>query len=291
MLSYLILSGLTTGSIYALVALGIVLVYKSTGTINFAHGDQLMVAGFIAFTLHVLLGLPYLLSMAGAVAGGFVLGAVAERIGFRSVLRTSLVNVVLATLGLSFVLKGVARMTWGGISDYLSFPPLVPPDPIILGEIILLPQQLVVTAGALAVMGCFALFFRLTPVGKAMQATADNPKAARLVGIRVERIHMLAFGVGAAVAGAGAALMAPITLLYPDIGFNLFIKGFAAAVLGGLTSLPGALVGGLAIGIVEALAGGYIHSSVLEVSAFVAIMATLILRPRGLMGGPPPRRA
>ncbi len=291
MLSYLVLSGLTTGSIYALVALGIVLVYKATGTINFAHGDQLMIAGFIAYTLHVMLGLPYLVSMAGAVAGGFALGALAERIGFRAVLRTSLVNVVLATLGLAFVLKGVARLTWGGISDYLTFPPLVSPEPILIGDMILLPQQLVVTGGALAVMGAFALFFRLTTIGKSMQATADNPKAARLVGIRVEQVHMLAFAVGASVAGAGAALMAPLTLLYPDIGFMLFIKGFAAAVLGGLTSLPGALAGGLAIGIVEALAAGYIHSSVQEVSGFVAIMATLILRPRGLLGGPPPRRA
>jgi branched-chain amino acid transport system permease protein len=291
LLSYLLLSGLTTGSIYALVALGIVLVYKATGTINFAHGDQLMIAGFLAFTLHVLMGLPYLVALAGAVAGGFLLGALAERIGFRAVLRTSLVNVVLATLGLSFVLKGFARLTWGGLGDYLSFPPLVSPEPIMVGDLILLPQQLVVTAGALAVMGAFALFFRLTTIGKAMQATADNPRAARLVGIRVEHVHLLAFAVGAAVAGAGATLMAPLTLLYPDIGFMLFIKGFAAAVLGGLTSLPGALVGGLAIGVVEALAAGYIHSSFLEVSAFVAIMATLLLRPRGLMGGPPPRRA
>ncbi len=285
------LSGLTTGSIYALVALGIVLVYKATGTINFAHGDQLMIAGFLAYTLHVMLGLPYLVAMLGAVIGSFLLGALAERIGFRAVLRSNLINVVLATLGLSFVLKGVARLTWGGISDYLSFPPLVSPDPIMIGDLILLPQQLVVTAGALVVMGLFALFFRLTTIGRAMQATADNPKAARLVGIRVEHIHMLAFAVGAAVAGAGATLMAPLTLLYPDIGFTLFIKGFAAAVLGGLTSLPGALVGGLAIGIVEALAAGYIHSSFLEVSAFIAIMLTLVLRPRGLMGGPPPRRA
>ncbi|WP_149538265.1 branched-chain amino acid ABC transporter permease [Siccirubricoccus phaeus] len=291
MLSYLVLSGLTTGSIYALVALGIVLVYKATGTINFAHGDQLMIAGFLAYTLHVMLGLPYLVAMLGAVIGSFLLGALAERIGFRAVLRSNLINVVLATLGLSFVLKGVARLTWGGISDYLSFPPLVSPDPIMIGDLILLPQQLVVTAGALVVMGLFALFFRLTTIGRAMQATADNPKAARLVGIRVEHIHMLAFAVGAAVAGAGATLMAPLTLLYPDIGFTLFIKGFAAAVLGGLTSLPGALVGGLAIGIVEALAAGYIHSSFLEVSAFIAIMLTLVLRPRGLMGGPPPRRA
>jgi branched-chain amino acid transport system permease protein len=291
LLSYLLLAGISTGAIYALVGLGIVLVYKATGTINFAHGDQLMIAAFLAWTLHVALGLPYLVAMAGAVAGGFALGALAERIGFRAVLRTSQVNVVLATLGLAFVLKGVAWLTWGGISDYLAFPPLVPPEPIIIGDIILLPQQLVVTAGAFAVMGAFALFFRFTTVGKAMQAAADNPKAARLVGIRVERIHMLAFAVGSAVAGAGAALMAPVTLLYPDIGFMLFIKGFAAAVLGGLTSLPGALLGGLAIGVVEALAGGYIASSAIEVSAFVAIMATLILRPRGLLGGPPPRRA
>jgi branched-chain amino acid transport system permease protein len=124
-----------------------------------------------------------------------------------------------------------------------------------------------------------------------MQATADNPRAARLVGIRVDRVHLLAFGVGAALAGAAAALMAPITLLYPDIGFPLFIKGFAAAVFGGLDSLPGTLLGALAIGLIESLAGGYIGSGFLDVSAFLVIMAVLLIRPRGLLGSAALRRA
>jgi branched-chain amino acid transport system permease protein len=256
-----------------------------------AHGEFLMISGFLAYSLYVLAGLPYLVSILGAVLLAFLLGAIAERVAFRPLMRANMVSLVLATVGVSFILKGSGRMLWGGRGDYLAFPPLLPPDPIIIGEIILVPQQLVVLAGAMAVMVAFALFFRLTRIGKTMQATADNPKAARLVGIRVEQVHMLAFGVGAAIAGAAAALMAPITLLYPDIGFSLFIKGFAAAVLGGLNSMAGALLGGLVIGVIESLAGGYIATSFLEVSAFIVIMFTLIFKPSGLLGSNPVRRA
>jgi len=291
MLTYLLLGGLTSGALYALVALGIVLVYKATGTINFAHGEFLMISGFLAYSLYVFAGLPYLISILGAVLLAFLLGAIAERIAFRPLMHANMVSLVLATVGVSFILKGSGRMLWGGRGDYLAFPPLLPPDPIIIGEIILVPQQLVVLAGAMVVMVAFALFFRLTRIGKTMQATADNPKAARLVGIRVEQVHMLAFGVGAAIAGAAAALMAPITLLYPDIGFSLFIKGFAAAVLGGLNSMAGALLGGFLIGVIESLAGGYIATSFLEVSAFIVIMVTLIFKPRGLLGLNAVRRA
>ena len=291
MLTYLLLGGLTSGALYALVALGIVLVYKATGTINFAHGEFLMISGFLAYSLYVFAGLPYLVSILGAVLLAFLLGAIAERIAFRPLMHANMVSLVLATVGVSFILKGSGRMLWGGRGDYLAFPPLLPPDPIIIGEIILVPQQLVVLAGAMVVMVAFALFFRLTRIGKTMQATADNPKAARLVGIRVEQVHMLAFGVGAAIAGAAAALMAPITLLYPDIGFSLFIKGFAAAVLGGLNSMAGALLGGFLIGVIESLAGGYIATSFLEVSAFIVIMVTLIFKPRGLLGLNAVRRA
>jgi len=291
MLTYLLLGGLTSGALYALVALGIVLVYKATGTINFAHGEFLMISGFLAYSLYVFAGLPYVISILGAVLLAFLLGAIAERIAFRPLMHANMVSLVLATVGVSFILKGSGRMLWGGRGDYLAFPPLLPPDPIIIGEIILVPQQLVVLAGAMVVMVAFALFFRLTRIGKTMQATADNPKAARLVGIRVEQVHMLAFGVGAAIAGAAAALMAPITLLYPDIGFSLFIKGFAAAVLGGLNSMAGALLGGFLIGVIESLAGGYIATSFLEVSAFIVIMVTLIFKPRGLLGLNAVRRA
>ncbi|MGE0718807.1 MAG: branched-chain amino acid ABC transporter permease, partial [Alphaproteobacteria bacterium] len=286
----LILSGITTGALYALVALGIVVVFKATGTVNFAHGDLFMIGGFLAFTFHVMLGMPYLAALGLAVLSGFAIGVLTDRIAFRPLMRSNLVSLVLATVGFSFIIKGIARSVWGGKADLFAFPPLIDPNPIFLGPLIIIPQQLVAIGGAVMVMAAFAAFFRLTRIGKMMQATADNPKAATLVGIRTDRIYMYAFAVGAAVAASAAVLMAPLTLLYPDIGFILFIKGFAAAVLGGLSSLPGAVAGGLVVGVVEALAGGYIHSSFLEVSAFIVIMAVLVLKPTGLFGATGLRR-
>jgi branched-chain amino acid transport system permease protein len=145
-------------------------------------------------------------------------------------------------------------------------------------------QQLVVLGAALAVMASFFAFFKATRAGQWMQATASNPKAATLCGIRVSRVYMYTFAVGAAVAGAAAVLMAPLTLLYPDIGFVLFVKGFAAAVLGGLTSVPGAIVGGLLVGVLEQLSAGFIHTTFQDVSAFIVIMFALIFLPTGILG-------
>ena len=290
LLTYLLLSGLTTGSLYALIALGIVVVNKATGVINFAHGELFMFCGFVAWMLHVQMGVPYLPSLLLAVAFGFLLGVMTDLIAFRPLKNANIISLVLATIGVAFVLRGTARVIWGGKGDYLPFPPITSPEPVMIGEIMVIPQQLAVLAGAIVIMVVFAAFFRLTRAGKMMQATADNAKAATLVGIRVDRIYMLAFGTGAAIAGAAAVLMAPLTLLYPDMGFAFFIKGFAAAVLGGLTSLPGAVLGGIAIGIIEALAGGYIHSSFIEVSAFIVIMFVLVVRPTGLLGATGLRR-
>lgn len=281
--SYLLMSGVTTGALYALVALGLVVVNKATGVINFAQGEFFMFAGFVAWTLHVQFGMNYPLSFLLAVVVGFVLGALTDRIAFRPIDKNDIVSLVLATVGISFMLKGLARVIWGGKADYLSFPPITSPDPIMVGPIMVIPQQLAVLAGTLIIMLVFAAFFRLTRAGKMMQATADNARAARLVGIRTDHIYTLAFGTGAAIAGAAAVLTAPLTLLYPDIGFTFFLKGFAAAVLGGLTSLSGAVLGGLIVGVVESLAGGYIHSSVMELSPFVVIMIVLVFKPTGLL--------
>lgn len=281
--SYLLMSGVTTGALYALVALGIVVVNKATGVINFAQGEFFMFSGFVAWMLHVQMGIGYPFAFLLAVAVGFGLGCLTDRIAFRPLAKTDVVSLVLATVGIAFVLKGLARMIWGGKADYLAFPPITSPEPVMIGNVMVIPQQLAVLAGTAVIMVTFAAFFRLTRAGKMMQATADNAKAATLVGIRVDRIYTLAFGTGAAIAAAAAVLTAPLTLLYPDIGFMFFLKGFAAAVLGGLTSLPGAVAGGLIVGVVESLAGGYIHSSVMEVSPFVVIMIVLVLRPTGLL--------
>jgi len=283
--SYLMATGISTGALYALVALGIVVIYKSTQIVNFAHGEMFMLGGFFAYTFHVMLGWPYLLSLGLSVVLAFGLGILVDRVAFRPLMqRHNLVSVLLAMIGLSFVLKGIARELWGGKGDYLTFPPLISPTPLSFGGIMVMSQQLVVLGAACAVMVLFALFFKFTRAGRFMQATADNPKAAKLVGLRTDRVYMYTFGVGAAVAAAAAVLMAPLTLLYPDIGFNLFIKAFAAAVLGGLTSIPGAVVGGFLIGIIEQLAAGYIHTSMQEVAAFIVIMVVLVFIPTGLFG-------
>lgn len=284
-LSYLIATGISTGALYALVALGIVVIYKATQVVNFAHGEMFMLGGFFAFTFHVMLGWPYLPSFALAVALAFAVGIAVDRIAFRPLMqRQTLVSVLLVMIGLSFVLKGVARWLWGGKGDYLTFPPLISPEPLSFAGIMVMSQQLVVLGAACAVMIVFALFFKLTRAGRFMQATADNQKAAKLVGLRTDRVYMYTFGVGSAVAAAAAVLMAPLTLLYPDIGFMLFIKAFAAAVLGGLTSIPGAVVGGFLIGIIEQLAAGYLHTAMQEVAAFIVIMIVMIFIPTGLFG-------
>jgi branched-chain amino acid transport system permease protein len=283
--SYLMATGISTGALYALVALGIVVIYKATQVVNFAHGEMFMLGGFFAYTFHVMLEWPFLPSFVLAVALAFAVGVAVDRIAFRPLMqRQNLVSVLLAMIGLSFVLKGVARWLWGGKGDYLTFPPLVSPTPLSFGGIMVMSQQLVVLGAACVVMIVFGLFFKFTRAGRFMQATADNPKAAKLVGLRTDRVYMYTFGVGAAVASAAAVLMAPLTLLYPDIGFMLFIKAFAAAVLGGLTSIPGAVVGGFLIGIIEQLAAGYIHTAMQEVAAFIVIMIVLVFIPTGLFG-------
>jgi branched-chain amino acid transport system permease protein len=290
MFGYLVMTGITTGALYALVALGITVVYKATKAVNFAHGDLFMMGGFIAYTFHVMWGFPYVISLLLAVAASFAIGAISERIVFRPVVRHGMVGVLLTTVGLSFVLKGIARGIWGGKGDFIPFPPLIKGGMFMVAGIPVTPQQLVVLGGALVVMLGFGLFIKFTRFGRIMQATADNTKAARLIGIRIERVYMYTFAVGAALAGAAAVLMAPITLLYPDIGFVLFIKAFAAAVLGGLNSIPGAVLGGFAIGMIEALAGGYINTNLQDVSAYIVIMLVLTFLPNGLLGGPMARR-
>ena len=282
--AYLLSSGVTAGALYALVAVGLVLCYRTTGHIDFAHGELFMMGGFFAFTLHVLLGWPYVPSLLVAVLGAFALGVLTDRAVYRPLIKAPPLTMVLATVGFSYLLKGIGRYFWGGQGEVVPFPPLASPAPVFLGGVPVFPQQLVVLAGALACMALLTVFFRSTRAGKTMQATAEEVRAAYLVGIRVERVYMLTWGAGAALAAVAAVLMAPLTLLTPDIGFNLLLKAFAATILGGLGSMPGAIVGGFLVGIIEALAGGFVSSAFQDVSPFVIIMVVLVVRPTGLFG-------
>lgn len=286
MLGNLLVSGLANGGIYALVAMGLVVVYKASAVVNFAHGEGFMLAGLIAYTLYVIAGVPYAVALVGAVAGACVLGMLTERIAFRPLLRASVVSLVLATTGLSFLLKGVARQIWGGRGSDLAFPPVFAFQPLLVGDLVLTAQSLVVMAGAVATMVAFLLFFRYTLLGKMMRATAENQRAAALCGIRVERISAVTWGVGVALGGVAAVLAAPLTLLYPDMGGPLLIRAFTAALLGGMGSLSGAVLGGLSLGVIENLAGGYVDTSLSEVAPFVLIILVLVARPQGFFGRP-----
>src|SRR5215510_16177632 len=172
MFSYLMATGLTTGAFYALVALGIVIVYKSTQVVNLAHGELFMVGGMLAYTCHVMAGIAYLPSLLLAVAGAFVVGILTERVAYRSVLKHGLASVLVATIGVSFMLKGIARYIWGGKGDYLAFPPIVSPEPMQLGNIMIMSQQLVVLSAAVVVMIGLAIFFRRTRASGCRQRPA-----------------------------------------------------------------------------------------------------------------------
>ncbi len=290
MFGYLLASGLTLGALYALVAVGLVIIVKSTGVINLAHGELFMFGGFFGYLFHVQLGVPYLLAFALAVAAAALLGALIYQAAFRPLIKAGLVPVLLASIAVSFILKGLARFVWGGIGDYIPFPPLVTGAPVRFADIIVLPQQIVAIAASVVALLALAAFFRFAPVGQWMQAMADNVKAATLVGLPIQRLRMLAFALSAAAAGAAAVLIAPLTQLYPDIGFGLFVKAFAGAVLGGLTSLPGAVLGGFIVGLIEAMVAGYVGSKYQDVSAFVVIMFALLFMPRGILGGAAARK-
>jgi branched-chain amino acid transport system permease protein len=283
--AYLLASGLTLGALYALAAVGLVIVVKATSVVNLAQGEMFMFGGFFGFLFHVQLGLPYLPSLLLAVAAAFLMGGLVYHAAFRPLMKSGLVSVLLASIAVSFILKGVARAIWGGVGDYVPFPPMFSGPSIQFGGVIVLPQQLVVLASSLVLLIGVASFFRFTDTGKWMQAMADNAKAATLVGIPIDRLQHLTFALSAGAAGAAAVLMAPLTQLYPDIGFGIFVKAFAGAALGGLSSLPGAVLGGFLVGLIESFVAGYVGSKYQDVSAFVVIMFALLFLPRGILGG------
>ena len=280
----LTISGLALGSIYALIAIGLVIVFKGSGVVNFAHGAMFTVSGFIGYAL-VTSGLPNLLALLVAVAVTTVLGVLIERFAFRPLIVTADPVIFMgATVACFFMVTGVIRMTFGQWGDFFAFPPLISSGPLRIGDILIPTQQLVVLAAALLCLIAFAAFFVRTRHGKQMQAVAENQDAASILGINVSAVFMWIWGAGALLAGLAGILMAPITMVYPDLGMIILIKAFAAAVLGGFDNLLGAAIGGLVLGVVELLCGYYLGSQFQDVIGFMIIIAVLLIRPQGLLG-------
>jgi branched-chain amino acid transport system permease protein len=271
----LVVNGIALGSLYALTAFGIVLIYKTTDVITFAQGETAMFCTFIAFTLLNALQLPFVVAFVLTLLFAMLLGTVIERVILRRVGTTSIINSVIVTVGLSLVLIGLAGWIWG--YETRPFPAPVEGDPLRFGNVVL--SQL--NALVLGVM--LFLFFRYSLTGIAMRAVAQNRLAAQLMGIHIDQINAIGWGVGTALAAITGILIAPLNYLDPNMMGDVVLKAFAAAVLGGITSLPGAVVGGLLLGILDSIIGFEVPELRTSI-AFVLIVLVLVLRPGGLLG-------
>ena len=273
-----VFSGLTVGAIYALVALGFTLIYKASDIINFAQGEFVMLGGMTTvFVAHA--GVPLPLAALIAIIATTVIGLALHRFAIEPARGATSVMI---TIGASIFLRGTAQIVFD--RRFHSLPPLLSADPIQFGGAAILPQSLVVLTTATVIVVVLWLFIERTILGKAVIATAANRLAARLVGIDTGRIVAISFAVSAAMGAIAGVLITPITLTSYDMGTLLALKGFAAAMLGGIGSAPGAVVGGLLIGMFEALAAGYLSSNYKDAVAFLIILIVLVAIPQGLFG-------
>jgi branched-chain amino acid transport system permease protein len=274
-------SGLTVGAIYALVALGFTLIYKASDIINFAQGEFVMLGGMTTVFV-ALAGVPLPLAALIAIIVTTAIGLALHRLAVEPARGASPVTLIMITIGASVFLRGVAQIVFD--RRFHSLPPLFDADPIQFGGAAILPQSLVVLASATVIVTLLWLFIDRTLLGKAVIATAANRLAARLIGVDTRRIVDFSFAVSAAIGAIAGILITPIALTSYDVGTLLALKGFAAAMLGGIGSPLGAVVGGLLIGMIEALAAGYLSSNYKDAVAFLIILVVLVTIPQGLFG-------
>ncbi|MDK2930644.1 MAG: branched-chain amino acid transport system permease protein [Bacillota bacterium] len=288
MLAQQIVSGLAAGCLYALAALGLVLIYRTMDIVNFAHGEMAMVSTFVAYTLLSRLGLPYVLAAAGALAFAALFGMLVERVFLRPIQNGPLISMMIMTLGLFMVFNGAAGWIWG--FDPVSFPYAVKGRPLILWGLIITRDSLLVLTVTLVMAIALYLVLKFTLAGIAIRATSQNARAARLMGVPVPRVYSLTWGMSSALGAVAGILIAPTTFLSPNMMAEVQIKAFTAAVLGGFSSLPGAVVGGLLLGVLENIVAGYISTQLKSTFAFALIVAVLCIRPSGILGTPPRRK-
>ena len=279
----LLIGGIAQGCIYGLIALGFVLIYKATETVSFAQGDLMMLGAFGGLAAMTWIGFPYWLAVLAAVAAMALFGVVLERLVIRPILGQPAFSIVMLTIGIGYVARGLITMIPDIGTETLILP--VPyKDQIwnLAGLVLNVEQMVVIAATSVLCLLLFALF-RYSKIGIAMQAVSQNQLAAYYMGIPVKRLNGLVWGLASAVAAIAGLLLAPITFVHANMGF-IGLKAFPAAVVGGFGSLPGAIVGGLAIGIVESLAGFYLPDGFKDTAPYIAVLIMLMVRPNGLFG-------
>ncbi len=274
-------SGITVGAIYALVGLGFTIIYNASHVINFAQGEFVMLGGMNTVFL-ISAGMPMPVAMLLAVIITIFIGLALEKFAIEPAKGASIVTLIIITIGASIFLRGAAQVLLG--RNFQSLAPISGNDPIMIGGAAMLPQSLWILGSTIVIVIALQFFFNRTLIGKAIVASAHNPVAARLAGINARFILLLSFGLSAMLGGVAGILIAPISLTYPGVGIMLGLKGFCAAILGGFGKPLGAVLGGLILGISEAMTAGYISSAYKDAVAFLIILVVLFFLPRGLFG-------
>ena len=275
-----LLNGLVVGSIYALVALGLALVYGTMGIPNFAHGHLYMLGAYVAFFGVTIAHIGYWPAMLLAVIVLAGVGILLERLVFRPMRHAPEVNIIIAAVGILFFLEALARLIFG--ADFQVLP--TPYDHVVHlpGSLIVTQQQLIIIAAAAILVVALFLFLKRTLIGATIEVVAQSRAGAALVGINADRVSMLVFGISAGLAAAAATLIASINLIYPQMGTSIILKGFAIIVLGGMGSVPGAIIGAFILALAESFGATYISTSYQDFIAFAVLVVILTVRPTGL---------
>lgn len=274
-------SGMTVGAVYALVALGFTIIYNASDVVNFAQGEFVMLGGMITVFVHQA-GIPLPLAAAAAIIITAAVGVALNKLAIEPARGAPVVSLIIITIGASILIRGATRLVFD--KQLHRLPAFSGDDPIHVMGATILPQSLWVMGGAVVVFVGLWLFFTHTLTGKAVLATANNRIAAQLVGINTGWIMTLSFGLSAAIGAFAGVLVTPITLVSYDVGVALALKGFAAAMLGGMGNPKGALAGGLLLGLLEAMTAGYLSSQYKDAVAFIVILAVLFVMPQGIFG-------
>ncbi len=275
-------SGITTGAVYAVIAVGFTLLFNATGLINFAQGEFVMVGALVLISFWKVLEIPLIPAFVLSVATVALIGIVMERFALRTVRKPHPIVMVIITIGVSIFLRGVGMLAWG--KDAHSVAPFTQHAPIEIHGATLLPQSLWILGIVLVIVVGLQFFFKKTLAGKAMEACAISKKAAWILGIPSEKMVLAAFAMSAAMGGVAGVIIAPVTMSSYDMGTMLGLKGFCAAMLGGLGSVMGAVLGGLLLGVIEAFGVGLIASGLKDVLAFLILLVILYARPSGILG-------
>lgn len=282
-------SGLATGAIYGLIAVGYSLTFMTTRALNFALGMWVMIGGLLTYSLIVLHVVQPLLALLIVCAGLFLLGLIAERFTLLPFLRAGSDVWVMSTLAVGLLMIDFAELIWG--RSPMAVPPLLGKDPLYLGPVSILPQQALILGVAIVLFVALDLFYRRTLTGKAFRAVAHSPDVSELMGINTRRVQAVSFAAASALAGLAGFLVVPLTLAEPQLGTVLGLKAFAIAIIAGLAAPRGILICGLAYGAIEGLISGYFYTGIRDILGFSLMILALFIKPEGLFGNPVQERA